>query len=173
MSCEVHVRFCEGVGVKFPRATHLVVLCRSQEQARQALEKIQEFAKANGLTLHPQKTQIVDASQPGGFDFLGYHFERGMKWPRKKSMAKLKEALRAKTRRTDGRSMKAICEDLKGLLHGWFEYFKHSKSNVFATIDGYTRGRLRSILRKRRGAKGGAVAAITSVGPTTSSTPKA
>ena len=50
--------------------------------------------------------------------------------------------------------MKAICHDLKGLLHGWFEYFKHSKSNVFATIDGYTRGRLPSILRKRRGGQG-------------------
>ena len=112
-------------------ADDYVVLCRSQEQAGQALEKIQEFAKANGLTLHPEKTRIVDASQPGGFDFLG-----------------------AKTRRTDGRSMKAICHDLKGLLHGWFEYFKHSKSNVFATIDGYTRGRLPSILRKRRGGTG-------------------
>jgi len=77
-----------------------------------------------------------------------------MKWPRKKSLAKLKEVLRAKTRRTEGRSMKAICEDLNGLLHGWFEYFKHSKSNVFTTIDGYTRGRLRSILRKRRGGRG-------------------
>lgn len=135
-------------------ADDFVVLCHSEQEAWQALEKIQEFAKANGLTLHPEKTQIVDASQPGGFDFLGYHFERGMKWPRKKSLAKLKEVLRAKTRRTEGRSMKAICEDLNGLLHGWFEYFKHSKSNVFATIDGYTRGRLRSILRKRRGGQG-------------------
>ena len=142
-------------GIEMVRyADDYVVLCHSREQALQALEKIQEFAKTNGLTLHPEKTQIVDASQPGGFDFLGYHFERGMKWPRKKSMAKLKEALRAKTRRTDGRSMKAICHDLKGLLHGWFEYFKHSKSNVFATIDGCTRGRLRSILRKRRGGTG-------------------
>jgi RNA-directed DNA polymerase len=135
-------------------ADDYVVLCHSREQALQALEKIQEFVKANGLSLHPEKTQIVDASQPGGFDFLGYHFERGMKWPRKKSMAKLKEALRAKTRRTEGRSMKAICEDLNGLLCGWFEYFKHSKSNVFATVDSYTRGRLRSLLRKRRGARG-------------------
>jgi RNA-directed DNA polymerase len=79
-----------------------VLLCRSEQEARQALEKSQEFAKANGLRLHPQKTQIVNAREPGGFDFLGYHFERGMKWPRKKSMAKLKEALRAKTRRTEG-----------------------------------------------------------------------
>jgi Group II intron, maturase-specific domain len=60
-----------------------------------------------------------------------------------------------------------------GLLHGWFEYFKHSKSNVFESIDGYTRGRLRSILRKRHGGKGRGRAAIISVGPTSSSTPKA
>jgi RNA-directed DNA polymerase len=77
-----------------------------------------------------------------------------MRWPRKKSMAKLKEALHAKTRRTEGRSLKTICEDLNAVLKGWCEYFKHSKSNVFATIDAYTRGRLRSILRKRSGGKG-------------------
>ena len=77
-----------------------------------------------------------------------------MKWPRKKSIVKLKEALRAKTRRTSGQSMTAICQELNGLLQGWFEYFKHSKSHVFATIDSYTRGRLRRILRKRRGGKG-------------------
>jgi len=135
-------------------ADDFVVLCQSEEEAQQALGRIQDFVKANGLRLHPDKTRIVDVRKPGGFDFLGYHFERGMKWPRKKSMAKLKEVLHAKTRRTDGRSMKAICQDLNGLLQGWFEYFKHSKSNVFATIDAYTRGRLRSILRKRRGGQG-------------------
>ena len=114
----------------------------------------------------------MDASPPGGFDFLGYHFERGMKWPRKKSLTKLKEVLRAKTRRTEGRSIKAICEDLNGLLHGWFEYFKHSKSNVFTTIDGYTRGRLRrSASAVEVEAEAGV--AIKSVGPMTSSTPKA
>jgi RNA-directed DNA polymerase len=131
-----------------------VVLCRSEEQARQALEKIGDFAKANGLTLHPEKTRIVDWRQAGGFDFLGYHFERGMKWPRKRSLAKLKETIRVKTRRNEGRSLTTICEDLNGVLQGWFEYFKHSKSNVFERVDGYTRARLRSILRKRRGGKG-------------------
>ena len=78
-----------------------------------------------------------------------------MKWPRKKSMAKLKAALRAKTRRSQGRSLKAVCAELNRVLHGWFEYFKHSKSPVFEErVDGYTRGRLRSILRKRRGGQG-------------------
>jgi RNA-directed DNA polymerase len=77
-----------------------------------------------------------------------------MKWPRKKSMDKPKETIRSKTRRTDGRSLRVICEDLNRSLRGWFEYFKHSKKHVFESIDGYTRGRLRSILRKRQGKKG-------------------
>ena len=65
-------------------AEDFVALCHSEEEARQALGKIQDFAKANGMRLHPEKTRMMDARKPGGFDFLGYHFERGMKWPRKK-----------------------------------------------------------------------------------------
>ena len=135
-------------------ADDFIVLCRNQEQAQEALERVRRWVEDNGLTLHPTKTRLVNASQAGGFDFLGYHFERGMKWPRKKSMDKLKDTIRNKTRRTDGRSMKTICEDLNRTLRGWFGYFKHSKDNVFESVDGYTRGRLRSILRKRRGKHG-------------------
>jgi RNA-directed DNA polymerase len=135
-------------------ADDFIVLCSSQEQAQEALERVRQWVEENGLTLHPIKTRLVDASQAGGFDFLGYHFERDMKWPRKKSMGKLKDTIREKTRRTDGRSLKAICEDLNRTLRGWFGYFKHSKSNVFESVDGYTRGRMRSILRKRAGRRG-------------------
>jgi RNA-directed DNA polymerase len=106
------------------------------------------------MSLHPDKTRLVDARQAGGFDFLGYHFERGMKWPRKKSLSKLKDTIRQKTRRNEGRSLQAICEDLNRTLQGWFEYFKHSPANVFEPVDAYTRGRLRSILRKRMGKRG-------------------
>ena len=135
-------------------ADDFIVVCRSHEQAQAALELVKSWVEENGLRLHPTKTRLVDASRAGGFDFLGYHFERGMKWPRKKSMDKLKETIRRKTRRTEGRSMRIICEDLNRTLRGWYEYFKHSKSNVFEPIDGYVRGRLRSILRKRRGRTG-------------------
>ncbi|MFO7900544.1 MAG: hypothetical protein R6V58_15970, partial [Planctomycetota bacterium] len=38
-------------------------------------------------------TCIVDATEPGGFDCLGYHFERGKRWPSKKSMGKLRTAM--------------------------------------------------------------------------------
>jgi len=135
-------------------ADDFIVLCSSQQQAQEALERVRRWVGENGLSLHPVKTRLVDASQAGGFDFLGYHFERGMKWPRKKSMDKLKDTIRSKTRRTDGRSLKAICEDLNRTLRGWFGYFQHSKANVFESVDGYTRGRLRSILRKRMAKSG-------------------
>lgn len=135
-------------------ADDFVVLCHSEEEAREALEKIARFMEANGLKLHPEKTRIVDASKPGGFEFLGYHFERGMKWPRKKSLDKLKETIRSKTRRSAGESLPTICRELNKTLVGWFGYFKHGKANVFPTMDGYVRGRLRSIMRKRHGGKG-------------------
>ena len=135
-------------------ADDFVVLCRSQEEAQKALAQISQWIEENGLKLHPTKTRLVDASQRGGFDFLGYHFERGKKWPRKKSLDKLKDSVRSKTRRNNGRSMKAICEDLNLTLKGWFEYFKHSAPHVLEPIDGYVRGRLRSILRRRRKRKG-------------------
>ena len=81
-------------------ADDFIILCESEAEARQVLEEVRQWVEQAGLSLHPTKTRIVDASQAGGFDFLGYHFERGMKWPREKSLAKFKEAIRQKTRRT-------------------------------------------------------------------------
>ncbi len=135
-------------------ADDAVILCRSEKEAHEALEKVQQWVTEWGLTLHPQKTRIVDARQPGGFDFLGYHFERGKKWPRKKSMARLKEAIRMRTRRNNGKSMKAICASLNQTLKGWYGYFRYSHRTTFSTVDGYIRGRLRSILRRRLGKEG-------------------
>ena len=110
--------------------------------------------QANGLTLHPDKTRIVEATQRGGFDFLGYHFERGLKWPRQKSLDKFKDTLRNKTRRTQGQSLSAVIAGLNPVLRGWFEYFKHSHWTTFGPLDSWLRMRLRSILRKNHGRKG-------------------
>lgn len=135
-------------------ADDFVVQCRSQEEANAALKMISQWAEENGLTVHPTKTRIVDATQKGGFDFLGYHFERGMKWPRQKSMDKIKDKIRNKTRRTQGHSMEKVIASINPALRGWFEYFKHSKQNSLETLDGWVRMRLRSILRKHQGKKG-------------------
>ena len=135
-------------------ADDFIILCRSEAEAQRALEKVQQWTVQAGLTLHPEKTRIVDAEQSGGFDFLGYHFESGQRWPRKKSLAKFKETVRIKTRRANGQSLEAIIVDVNQTLRGWFNYFKHSHPRIFSSLDGWVCMRLRSILRKRRGGKG-------------------
>jgi RNA-directed DNA polymerase len=145
----------EGKGWKMVRyADDIVILCRSKEEAQEALREMEQWVKEAGLTLHPEKTRIVDVRQRGGYDFLGYHFERGMKWARKKSLKKLKDTIRGKTRRTNGQSLEAIISELNPVLRGWFNYFKHSEPNTLEPLDGWIRMRLRSILRKRAKRRG-------------------
>jgi RNA-directed DNA polymerase len=135
-------------------ADDLVVLCRTPEAAAQALALLQRWTAAAGLQLHPDKTRVVDAQQLGGFDFLGYHFERGYRWPRLKSVKKLRATLRPKTRRMPGQSLAVIIADVNRVLCGWFEYFKHSHPTALRPIDAWVRMRLRSILRKQQGRHG-------------------
>jgi len=140
--------------VKLPCATHLVILCRSAVEAQAALEAVRVWVAEAGLSLHPEKTRVVDATQPGGFDFLGYHFERHMRWPRKKSLNQLKDRVREQTSRLEGRSLQAIIRDLNRTLRGWYGYFQHSKGNTFSHVDGFVRRRLRSLLQWRRDGRG-------------------
>jgi len=131
-------------------ADDFVILCRSQEQGKAAMQVAHRLTAERGLTLHPEKTRLVDATVPGdGFDFLGYHFERGTRWPRKKSLKKVKDAIRSKTKRSNGHSLECIIQDVNRTLKGWFEYFKHSNKWTFHRLDPWIRRRIRSILRKR------------------------
>jgi len=115
---------------------------------------VRQWTRSAGLELHPEKTRIVDATRRGGFDFLGYHFERNRHWPSSKSTRKLREAIRPKTRRTHGHSLEAIIWNVNRTLVGWFAYFQHSPRPTFVHLDGWVRMRLRSILRKRAGRRG-------------------
>jgi RNA-directed DNA polymerase len=141
-------------GIEMVRyADDFVILCRSPEEAAQALEMVRQWTAEAGLTLHPTKTHIVDA-RTDGFDFLGYRFQAGKRWPRKKSLERFKTTVREKTRRSSGQSLEAIILDLNSTLRGWFEYFKHSHRTTFPRLDQRIRMRLRSILRKRLGLRG-------------------
>ena len=135
-------------------ADDFIILCRSEAEARTALAKVQAWTAQAGLRLHPEKTRVVEATERGGFDFLGYHFERGYRWPRRKSVAKLKATIRNKTRRTHGHSLRTTIERVNQTLTGWFGYFKHSHKTAFPPLDKWIRMRLRSILRHRRKRKG-------------------
>ena len=135
-------------------ADDFVILCRTSEEAQRALELVRTWVAENELTLHPTKTKIVD-SRTEGFSFLGYTFKGHYRVPREKSLKKLKDVLRQKTRRNSGDSMTFIVNHLNQTLRGWFAYFQHIRPpGIFRDIDSWLRMRLRSILRKRAGGRG-------------------
>lgn len=135
-------------------ADDFIVQCTDRAGAEAVLEAIRAWMGAAGLTLHPEKTRIVDASIRGGFDFLGWHFERDLKWPRKKSMDRMKEALRKDTPRTSGKSLAVIVARVNRRLKGWYGYFRGGVRPTYDRLDKWLRMRLRSILRHRVGRKG-------------------
>jgi RNA-directed DNA polymerase len=94
--------------VKFPRATHLVILSKRMQEAKQALQAIYHIMSKLELTIHEGKTKLVDMYfGKGGFDFLGFHnrFKRGRtktwKWywrlfqvPSHKAMKKMRSNIK-------------------------------------------------------------------------------
>jgi RNA-directed DNA polymerase len=131
-------------------ADDFVVLCKSREEAEAALAEIRAWVAENGLCLHPNKTHVGDCRQHGeGFEFLGYRFEAGHRFVRKKSLDRFKDSIRARTRRTRGQALARIVADLNPLLRGWFAYFKHAHPSTFKSLDAFTRRRLRALLRKQ------------------------
>ena len=134
-------------------ADDFVILCKTREEAEAALALVQGWVNDNDLTLHPTKTKIADA-RTEGFDFLGYHFRGDLRVPRQKSLKKLKDAVREKTKRTNGHDLLFTCSRLSRQLRGWFSYFRHCRGSVFRELDGWIRGRLRSMLRRRQKRRG-------------------
>jgi RNA-directed DNA polymerase len=134
-------------------ADDFVILCKTREEAERALVLVQTWVVQNELTLHPTKTRIVDA-RTESFDFLGYRFRGQLRLPRDKSLKKFQDAVREKTKRTTGQSLPVLCARLSSQLRGWFTYFRHCHWSVFRDLDGWIRGRLRSILRRRSKRRG-------------------
>ena len=129
-------------------ADDFVVLCPSRKEAERVLSWLADWTQGAGLTLHPTKTRLVNAATEG-FDFLGWHFCGGKKWPRKKSLQKLQDKLRPLTGRTNGLSLKAIVARMNPILRGWRNYFRDSHRTGLNGPDGWLRRRLRAMLRKR------------------------
>ncbi len=97
-------------------ADDFVILCRTPDEAARALELVQTWVSAAGLTLHPTKTKVVEA-RTEGFDFLGYHFQGGSRWPREKSLRKFQDTIRAETKRTNGIGRRSVRPTPWGLAH--------------------------------------------------------
>ncbi len=128
-------------------ADDFVVLRQSREEAEAALALIRAWVAENGL--HPDKTHIGNfRKKGGGFSFLGYSFEGKRRHVRKKSLDKLKDKTRQKTKRTCSKNLKQVIVSLNPVLRGWFEYFKHAHRPVFKRLDGLVRRRFSCASKK-------------------------
>jgi RNA-directed DNA polymerase len=129
-------------------ADDFVILCRTPEDAEAALAEVRRWVEDNGLTLHPEKTHIVD-SREKSFSFLGYSFRGRLRFPRAKSHRKFVARIHELTPRKSGDSLEVILQRLNRSTQGWFNYFRHCHWNIFKDYDGMVRRRLRRMLLKR------------------------
>jgi RNA-directed DNA polymerase len=134
-------------------ADDFVVMCTTEEEAREVLEELKEWTAEVGLKLHDQKTRMVDASRES-FDFLGWTLSvrkgRSRKWPRRKSQQKLRDKLRPLTKRRNSRSLEEIIIKVNQILKGWRGYFGESLPSGLSTEDSWVKRRLRSMFRTRQ-----------------------
>jgi len=142
-------------------ADDFVVLCATPEDAQAALARVQSWTAAAGLTLHPQKTRIVDMTQHrASFDFLGYRLQRQrdgddrgriLRLVRPKSLERIHDAIRERTPRCLGIGLTATITAVNSVLRGWSAYFRSAHRTMHHELDGFVRRRLRSMLCKANG----------------------
>jgi RNA-directed DNA polymerase len=139
MSREVHVRFCERGGVRFPSATHLVISGKSAALLKNEVAPLVEtFLKIRGLELSPGKTSITHIEQ--GFDFLGFNVRKYhgklLTKPSKKNvhvfLARIRELIKAHKPATQTE----LIGRLNPLLRGWANYYRHAVAKrTYKTAD--------------------------------------
>jgi RNA-directed DNA polymerase len=129
-------------------ADDFVILCRAPEEAEAALAEVRTWVTQQGLTLHPDKTHIVD-SREKSFSLLGYSFRGKLRFPREKSHQKLVDKIREMTPRKSGESLDVMIQQLNRSIQGWFNYFRHCHWSIFKKYDEMIRRRLRRTLLKR------------------------
>jgi group II intron reverse transcriptase/maturase len=146
-------------------ADDFVIACRTVRQAEEALARVRTILASMGLSLHPDKTRVVELSVRGeGFDFLGCHLRivrsrfKGktylFRWPRSKAMTAIRARIREVTDWRRWMRMKDIREviaELNPILRGWCNYFRTGNAlRHFVSIDRYVTQRVIGLLRRRR-----------------------
>ena len=130
-------------------ADDVLVLCRSEEEAKEALLHVKEILGELELTLHPDKTKIKNFSE--GVDFLGFTVYKSHKVPRKEAIKKYKDAVRRATRRNLPINLEMVIQRLNPVVIGWGNYFKIANVNwLYMRLDSWTRMRLRAFKEKKK-----------------------
>ena len=140
-----------------------------ESQANEALQRLRAIFARLKLSLHPEKTKLVQIGLgKDGFDFLGCQLRivksrfKGrtylFRWPSAKAMRNVRAKIRDLTDRRRRAGLKDVDEvivDLNLLLQGWGAYFRTGNaSKQFNQIDHYVWRRITRMLGKQRGFHG-------------------
>jgi RNA-directed DNA polymerase len=154
---DIWERRCQHLGRLVRYADDFVVLCRTRTQADEALRRLRVIMERLRLTLHPEKTRIVELGLgKDGFTFLGCylrivrsHFKHAtylFRWPAPKAMSRIRARIRELTNRRRWAGMKDIRDvirDLNPVLRGWGGYFRTGNASIkFQQVDRYVNERL-------------------------------
>ena len=159
-----------GTGELVRYADDFVVLCSSRSQAEEAQRRAVALLGDLGLSLHPEKTRVVDLREGReGFDFLGCHFRARMsgkiweerhvvryylhRWPSQRSLKRARARIKALTSRSQvGQQLEDVIARLNLFLRGWGNYFRTGNAgDQFTSMDRYVVWRLKRLLMKKRG----------------------
>jgi group II intron reverse transcriptase/maturase len=159
-------RRCRQLGTLVRYADDFVVLCRTRAEAEESLRRLGIILDRLSLTLHPEKTRIVELGLgKSGFVFLGCYLrivlsrfkgrEYLFRWPAPRSMSRIRARIRELTarRRWAGlKDIRQVVDVLNPILSGWGNYFRTGNSSwKFQQVDRYVTQRLVRLLRHVRG----------------------
>ena len=139
-------------GFRFVRyADDFVVLCRTEDEAKEARTLVEQFVKDRlGLSLSPEKTQVTRFHE--GFSFLGFDIKSRFVRMRAKSVENFKTKVRRITQRSHNLDAEVI-EQLNRVIRGTANYFATPWSHcgdAYRSLDRWIRMRLRSMKFKRK-----------------------
>ena len=130
-------------------ADDFVILCKTQSEAKRALDLTQGFLKEMQLQTSPEKTEICHFKD--GFNFLGFTISSYGVTVRDKSKEKFKSTIREITMRSHNLDSEVV-NRLNQVIRGTVNYFCTDFSTVkkhFRVLDGWIRKRIRCMKYKR------------------------
>jgi RNA-directed DNA polymerase len=157
---EVDRQWCRGDGtmshsvVLVRYADDMVLLARTESEARQAWERLQSQFAALRLVVNQEKSRLTTVEE--GFAFLGFEFRKPPRrmlymWPRKKACQHIRDRVREVVRSfPSSASIGEVIRKLHPILNGWCTYFRVGNSNrVFHRIDWAVQSELQLWLRRK------------------------
>ena len=107
--------------MRFPRATHLIVLVKSRQAGERVMQSLQRFLECNlKLKVNQEKSRVASTNQT---TFLGFTFSGTRIYWSGKAFSEFKRRVKLLTGRSWFVSMDYRLRKLAEYLRGWMNYF--------------------------------------------------